>query len=65
MNMFNEHRLNAFAGAHPTTLAVALNLERIWRHVLEEPVPEDLRRLINRLEEVQDHACQAPSETAR
>jgi hypothetical protein len=50
-----ERHLNSFATANSTfTLAAALNLRRIWDDVLEQPVPEDLQRLIKRLEQRHD-----------
>ena len=51
-----EHRpINAFADlklAHTIKLAWARDLQRIWSDVLHEPLPTDLRRLIDRLEQV-------------
>jgi hypothetical protein len=32
-------------------LSIALNLERIWSDVLEEPLPQDLQKLIRKLEQ--------------
>jgi|SoiMetStandDraft_5_1073268.scaffolds.fasta_scaffold361943_1 anti-sigma factor NepR-like protein len=47
-----EHRrINAFAEQeldHSVKLAIARDLQRIWSEVLQEPVPTDLRRLIDR-----------------
>jgi hypothetical protein len=51
-----EHRrINAFAEQElddSVKLAIARDLERIWSKVLQEPVPTELRRLIDRLEDV-------------
>jgi hypothetical protein len=51
-----EHRLiNAFAEQkldHTIKLAWARDLQRMWSDVLHEPLPTDLRRLIDRLEQV-------------
>ena len=55
MDAMKERRLNSFAVAnHSVTLGAALNLERIWRDVLEAPIPKDLQRLIRRLEQARD-----------
>jgi hypothetical protein len=37
---------------HEVTRAIAKELERIWRHVLEEPPPRDLQWLLDKLEAV-------------
>jgi hypothetical protein len=51
-----EHRpINAFADQKledSLKLAWARDLQRIWSDVLQEPLPTDLRRLIDRLEQV-------------
>ena len=51
-----EHRpINAFAEQKledSLKLAWARDLQRIWSDVLHEPLPTDLRRLIDRLEQV-------------
>jgi len=51
-----EHRpINAFAGQkldQNMKLAIARDLQRIWSDVLDEPLPTDLRGLIDRLEQV-------------
>jgi hypothetical protein len=51
-----EHRqINAFADQKvedSLKLAWARDLQRIWSDVLHEPLPTDLRRLIDRLEQV-------------
>jgi len=51
-----EHRrLNAFAEQKlndTIKLAWARDLQRMWSDVLHEPLPTDLRRLIDRLERV-------------
>ncbi len=51
-----EHRLiNAFTeqkAENSMKLAIARDLQRIWSDVLQEPLPIDLSRLINRLEKV-------------
>jgi len=47
INAFAEHELD-----HGVKLAIARDLQRIWCEVLQEPVPTDLRRLIDRLEKV-------------
>jgi hypothetical protein len=52
-----EHRsINAFAAAQrledSLKLAWARDLQRIWSDVLHEPLPTDLRRLIDKLEQV-------------
>jgi len=49
------HRINAFAEqklGHAMKLAWARDLQRMWSDVLHEPLPTDLRRLIDRLEQV-------------
>ena len=33
-------------------LAIARDLQRLWSDVLQEPVPTDLRRLMDKLEQV-------------
>ena len=49
-----EHRpINAFAEQkldQNMKLAIARDLQRIWSDVLDEPLPTDLRRLIDRLQ---------------
>ena len=51
-----EHRsINSFADQKvedSLKLAWARDLQRIWSDVLDEPLPTDLRRLIDRLEQV-------------
>ena len=51
-----EHRpINAFADQKvedSLKLAWARDLQRIWSDVLHEPLPTDLRRLIDKLEQV-------------
>jgi hypothetical protein len=51
-----EHRsINSFADQKvedSRKLAWARDLQRIWSDVLHEPLPTDLRRLIDRLEQV-------------
>jgi hypothetical protein len=51
-----EHRsINAFAAQKledSQKLAWARDLQRMWSDVLHEPLPTDLRRLIDRLEQV-------------
>ena len=53
--MLVEHRpINAFAEQqldHAIKLAWARDLQRMWSDVLHEPLPTDLRRLIDRLEQ--------------
>ena len=49
------HRISAFAEQnldHVVKLAWARDLQRMWSDVLHEPLPTDLRRLIDRLEQV-------------
>ena len=56
--MIVEHRpINAFAEPkldHTIKLAWARDLQRLWSDVLHEPLPTDLRRLIDRLEQLTD-----------
>jgi len=51
-----EHRaINAFAEEkldHAIKLAWTRDLKRMWSDVLQEPVPTNLRRLIDKLEQV-------------
>jgi len=51
-----KHRpINAFAEEkldQAIKLAWARDLQRMWSDVLQEPLPTDLRRLIDRLEQV-------------
>ena len=50
-----HHLINAFAekkADNSMKLAIARDLQRIWSDVLDEPLPTDLRRLIDRLEQV-------------
>jgi hypothetical protein len=51
-----EHRpINAFAEQKledSLKLAWARDLQRMWSDVLHEPLPTDLRRLIDKLEQV-------------
>jgi hypothetical protein len=50
-----HHRINAIAEQQVDDhmrLALARDLQRIWSDVLQEPLPTDLRRLIERLERV-------------
>jgi hypothetical protein len=53
-----EHRpINAFAEPKADaaiSLAIARDLQRIWSDVLHEPLPRDLLRLIDGLEQVAD-----------
>jgi hypothetical protein len=44
----NDHSSNHESDGHPLT--IALNLARLYREVLEEPFPLDLRQLLMRLE---------------
>jgi hypothetical protein len=47
INAFAEQKLE-----DSLKLAWARDLQRIWSDVLQEPLPTDLRRLIDRLEQV-------------
>jgi hypothetical protein len=47
INAFSEQKLD-----HIIKLAWARDLKRMWSDVLHEPLPTDLRRLIDRLEQV-------------
>ena len=50
-----HHLINAFAeqkAENSMKLAIARDLQRIWSDVLQEPLPTDLSRLIDRLEQV-------------
>jgi hypothetical protein len=47
INAFAEQKLDP-----GVNLAIARDLQRMWAVVLEEPLPPDLRRLIDRLEQV-------------
>ena len=51
----DDHSIHAFAeqkADDSLKLAIARDLQRIWSDVLQEPLPTDLRRLIDRLETV-------------
>jgi hypothetical protein len=47
INAFAEQKLD-----HTIKLAWARDLQRLWSDVLQEPLPTNLRRLIDRLEQV-------------
>jgi hypothetical protein len=49
-----HYRINAFDPKldQSLKLAIARDLQRMWSDVLHEPLPTDLRRLIDRLEQV-------------
>ena len=53
--MVEPHQINKFAEQQldlSVKLAIARDLQRMWSGVLNEPLPTDLRRLIDRLEMV-------------
>ena len=60
-----ERRLNAFATLDPRTvgdavkLGLARDLERRWAGTLVEPIPDDLKQLVDRLEERIRRRCRA------
>ena len=47
INAFAEQKLD-----YSIKLAWARDLQRLWSDVLQEPLPADLRRLIDKLEQV-------------
>ena len=53
--VMEPRRINAFADVNlddGLKLAIARDLKRLWSEVLEQPLPTELRRLIDRLEQV-------------
>jgi hypothetical protein len=46
----NELQERAASVSYNYKLSIAHNLQRIWSDVLEEPLPQDLQRLITKLE---------------
>jgi Anti-sigma factor NepR len=52
--IMEPRRINAFADVNlddGLKLAIARDLKRVWSEVLEQPLPTELRRLIDRLEQ--------------
>jgi hypothetical protein len=48
---FARSRERAASVSRSYKLSIALDLERIWSDVLEEPLPQDLQKLIRKLEQ--------------
>ena len=46
----DQLRERAASVSYSYKLSIAHNLQRIWSDVLEEPLPQDLQRLITKLE---------------
>ena len=55
MVVMEPRRINAFADLNldnSLKVAIARDLKNLWSELLREPLPTDLRRLIDRLEQV-------------
>jgi hypothetical protein len=49
--MDDERLIKVRQASRAYKLTIAQNLERIWSDVLQEPLPEDLQRLVRKLEQ--------------